>query len=192
MPESTICSFEPCDKPRARMNGLCGSHHKQQYLGKPLTPLRKVKSNKDPVTTFWSKVDKSGDCWLWTGAIKPNGYGVFPVYGRTQHVHRLVFQFSGRDLSADEIVDHSCWNRACVNPEHLRVTNKVGNGQNLSRGARNPKSTYRNVECNQGSTYCVRLTIDGRRTYLGNYATAEEANEVAVAARKRYYPHSQW
>lgn len=26
---------------------------------------------------FWAKVDKSGECWLWTSAISPGGYGAF-------------------------------------------------------------------------------------------------------------------
>jgi hypothetical protein len=31
---------------------------------------------------FWDRVDKSGDCWLWTGPRRPDGYGLVSVAGR--------------------------------------------------------------------------------------------------------------
>lgn len=43
---------------------------------------------------FWSKVDKSGACWLWTGSTRggyaqfhPGGRGVSPIDG-----HRFVYE----------------------------------------------------------------------------------------------------
>jgi hypothetical protein len=30
----------------------------------------------EDLSRFWSKVDTSGDCWLWTGGVSPKGYGV--------------------------------------------------------------------------------------------------------------------
>lgn len=30
---------------------------------------------------FWAKVDRTGDCWVWTGALA-SGYGRFKVAGR--------------------------------------------------------------------------------------------------------------
>ena len=29
---------------------------------------------------FWDRLDRSGECWLWTGAKDPNGYGVELLY----------------------------------------------------------------------------------------------------------------
>jgi hypothetical protein len=31
---------------------------------------------------FWEKVDRSGDCWLWTGCRTPDGYGLIRISGQ--------------------------------------------------------------------------------------------------------------
>jgi hypothetical protein len=40
---------------------------------------------------FWAKVDKSGDCWLWTGAKVNWGYGQFRVGKGHMLAHRFSF-----------------------------------------------------------------------------------------------------
>lgn len=42
---------------------------------------------------FWSKVDKTEDCWQWTAARNSeNGYGVFSIGGRLHVAHRVAYQ----------------------------------------------------------------------------------------------------
>lgn len=45
---------------------------------------------------FWEKVDKSGDCWLWTGSKHGFGYGRFVVKkGESPRgAHRLAYELS--------------------------------------------------------------------------------------------------
>ena len=40
---------------------------------------------------FWTKVDKTGGCWLWTGGVQ-HGYGRFRVVscGRREYAHRYA------------------------------------------------------------------------------------------------------
>lgn len=59
------------------------------------------------------------DCWLWSGCIKPNGYGYVRVAGRQDYAHRLAFRLSGRVLKPGHEVAHECNVRPCCNPEHL-------------------------------------------------------------------------
>ncbi len=33
---------------------------------------------------FWDRLDRGGDCWLWTGAKDPSGYGVLSIDGRLE------------------------------------------------------------------------------------------------------------
>ncbi len=44
---------------------------------------------------FWSKVDKSSDCWIWTGGISSSGYGSFGVggsKGQMYNAHRVAWE----------------------------------------------------------------------------------------------------
>lgn len=62
-------------------------------------------------------------CWIWTGAIRENGYGFSGRANTARFVHRLVAWaddgFPG-DLKTFPAVHHSCGVRPCVNPDHLR------------------------------------------------------------------------
>ena len=57
-----------------------------------------------PEERFWAKVDKSGDCWLWTGAVdKGTGYGRFWNGERTVLPHRRNRLFTHNDADRVEV-----------------------------------------------------------------------------------------
>jgi hypothetical protein len=75
---------------------------------------------------FWEKVAvrAPGDCWLWRGALTPEGYGKIGAggkRGRTLVAARVAVELSGRRVPLGTEVDHLCFNVACVNPRHLEV-----------------------------------------------------------------------
>lgn len=80
------------------------------------------------VERFWSHVDKSGDCWLWTGCTL-SGYGYFSVGNKDLRAHRFAYIISYGPLPDEKpYVCHSCdinypigdpGYRRCVRPEHL-------------------------------------------------------------------------
>lgn len=67
---------------------------------------------------FWNKVDKSGECWLWTGTTDGTfGYGILRRNGKLYRAHRWLFiQLNNCE---PEAVLHTCDNPPCVNPAHL-------------------------------------------------------------------------
>lgn len=85
------------------------------------------------IARFWSKVDtngpdhpynpKLGKCWIWTGAVLPNGYAVFytkRAKGETErYAHRFSFINSHGVIKQGMDICHSCDVRHCVNPLHL-------------------------------------------------------------------------
>jgi hypothetical protein len=66
---------------------------------------------------FWSKVDKTKDCWNWIAAKNRGGYGQFRFEGKLHMAHRFIFQREIGELPP--VVMHTCDNPSCVNPKHL-------------------------------------------------------------------------
>jgi hypothetical protein len=77
---------------------------------------------------FWEKVDKSGDCWIWTGVLN-HGYGGFaPIHGLLVLTHRFAYELLIGPIPEGLQLDHLCRVRSCVNPAHLEpVTQKENN-----------------------------------------------------------------
>jgi len=83
------------------------------------------------IERFWSKVDKTDSCWLWTACKSSTQYGVIRLSGTTRYAHRISYYLSKGDLADGLVVDHLCRTRHCVNPDHLEL---VTNRENILRG----------------------------------------------------------
>lgn len=86
---------------------------------------------------FWEKVDKSGDCWPWTGSHDPRGYGHFqPVDGKSVGAHRFAYILTFGPIPPGLFVCHHCDNPICVNPVHLFLGSPKDNTQDSLRKGR--------------------------------------------------------
>jgi DNA-binding MarR family transcriptional regulator len=95
---------------------------------------------------FFSYVKKSENCWEWTGSLGTSGYGTINVAGVNRAAHRISFIIENEEIPQGLHILHSCDNRKCVRPDHLRTgTNeenhieKVGKMRH-SYGERHPKA----------------------------------------------------
>ena len=71
--------------------------------------------------TFRSNYTENGNgCWAWDRPLSPCGYGKFIACGE-QLAHRVYYRWAHGPIEDGMMIDHMCKNRACVNPDHLRV-----------------------------------------------------------------------
>jgi hypothetical protein len=130
---------------------------------------------------FWSKVDKTGDCWIWKASLTHSGYGQFYHQGGPVRAHRLSYEMEYGPIPNGMYVLHSCDTPACVNPKHLSVGTQKDNLEDMkSKGRGNGGPTPLKEFCKRGHRIGDNpsLTKDGRRCRTC-------AREYARAYRKR-------
>lgn len=105
---------------------------------------------------FWSKVEKTENCWLWTASRGTAGYGQFYLDGRMRLSHRVAYEGLVGPIPGGLHLDHLCRIRHCVNPEHLEP---VTCRENLLRGETLNASQILRTRCPQGHRYSLENTI---------------------------------
>lgn len=97
---------------------------------------------------FWAKVDRSGDCWIWHGAVKDDGYGAFEMHPKTWRAHRFAYTMCVDPIPRGKMVLHKCDNPLCVRPSHLYAGTAADNARDrgergrTARGANGPNAKY--------------------------------------------------
>lgn len=116
---------------------------------------------------FWRRVNKTSECWHWTGYVTRRGYGKLRYQGRQVAAHRLAYELYNGPVPDGLVLDHTCHSsdqncppgaicahRICVNPDHL---NPVTNSENMLLGG--------NAKARQ--TYCLNgHEFDEANTYI--------------------------
>ena len=134
------------------------------------------------LTRFWSKVNKTEGCWLWTGAAH-NGYGRISTWAGGPYfaVHQMAYEMMAGALPKGLLACHTCDVNLCVRndiPEYHEVDgillptwghlfagtplqnmrDMVAKGRSL-RGPRNPMVANPNIRL-RGDDHWTRTQPD--------------------------------
>jgi len=133
---------------------------------------------EDVVNNFWTYVELTDTCWLWTGGKKGEGYGNYPTgadRGLERYAHRFAWQHCMGEIPAGYELDHICGIRNCVNPEHLQLVERGFNGLQGGKNSANKREAKthckRGHEFIEGNTY---VRPDGSRVCKKCHALREK------------------
>lgn len=74
-------------------------------------------------------------CITWAGTTqKNNGYGRISVNGKQPMAHRWAWEQVNGPIPEGLTIDHLCFNRACIEPLHMRVVTRAVNGARHQEG----------------------------------------------------------
>lgn len=140
---------------------------------------------------FWRKVDKTGDCWLWTGTRNRRGrhpYGVV-AYDDTQVlVHRLAYELLIGPIPEGFVIDHLCKTTLCCNPAtHMEP---VTQAENVRRGESIFAQNARKTHCTHGHELAgANLRVDPKTGGRHCHACAIAASRRAQARERARRVH---
>jgi len=122
-----------------------------------------------------------------SGRRMPSGYYQISVKGEYYYSHRVILAMRTGEDHPKLYCDHKDRDNTNNNPLNLRWTTYEQNNANKAKVLRHsscrqyPKGVSR-LSCGGSKPYRARATIDGKMTYLGVFATIEEASEAVRAA----------
>ena len=95
---------------------------------------------------FWSKVQYSPGCWLWTASTGSTGYGQYATSGKTMgKAHRLSWAHFNGPIPKGLSILHSCDVTICVNPLHLSANTHAENMHDMARKGRARNGTTNKI-----------------------------------------------
>lgn len=141
------------------------------------------KWNRSFADRFWSKVDKTDSCWLWTGAVNDHGYGQVYVNGKLAYAHRVALVLSGRQVPPGMFACHHCDTPNCVRPDHLFIGTNADNMRDCAN-----KGRAENMHTKNPKRRCIRghvfSDIDSRGWQRCRICRAESARRRRAIGRK--------
>lgn len=97
-------------------------YHDEKY------DARKIYKN---IESKISKKNNFDDCWEWNGKKNKDGYGVICCANKYLLIHRISYIYHNDEYPY--IVHHTCHNKICCNPKHLKSVSSKENSIDLDK-----------------------------------------------------------
>lgn len=139
------------------------------------------------VEQFWAKTKPNKQkCWIWTRSLSTDGYGGVRFAAHRWRAHRLAYTLTFGTIPHGKWVLHRCFNRRCINPDHLYIGTVVENNNDTVKAGRH---------------HCAKMTpaqiIRIRKTYRKGVAgygsrTLAKAYGLTTCSMRRIVQGKSW
>lgn len=143
------------------------------------------------IDTFVRKTRRMPNgCIEWLGYLDADGYGrYYANYPNTVYVHRIAFERTKGSIPEGMQVDHICFNRKCLNPDHLQLLTASENARRISPEGRlawrlaQERRRQDVTHCQRGHEFSADNTKVDRRGQRSCKTCARRAEQKRQARR---------
>ena len=162
LPTHKTC--EHCERTYARPEGeKAGDWKKRRFCDRACFDAHTITTAPE---RFMSRVDQSGDCWIYQGDKTTNGYGTVRVRNQRTAAHRYSYEVHVGPIPDGMLVCHACDNPLCVRPDHLWLGTPADNVHDMHLKGRQAKDVRRY----RGEAHArSKLTADAVRAIRAEY-----------------------
>lgn len=157
-----------------------------------ITARRRGRQREPIAERFEKYVDRSGDCWLWTGGAS-EGYGMIKADAPSRQqrgAHRVAYELANGPIPKGLVIDHRCHVKLCVNPAHLRAVTSKQNVEHRTGATRVSKSGFLGVIEYYPGCWRGQVKHLGKQHFPGRHDTPEEADVAVRALRNELFTHN--
>lgn len=177
------CSIDGCNRP-VKTRGWCALHYQRWYHhGDPKPDLVVAGEPRRWIADLAKQPMKDG-CIQWPFFVQGNGYGTFTIGRKTFAAHRWICQaVHGAPPTKAHQAAHSCGNRWCVSPKHLRwATPSENAADKLLHGTdgRGEKNHVAKLTANDVRDIRVRLAAGQTQVSIAALYNVTQANISAI------------
>jgi hypothetical protein len=120
------------------------------------------------------------------GTVNSKGYLMVSIHGRDMLAHRVIWLMTTGEWP-DRDIDHEDGDGLNNQLSNLRLATESQNLANSKKRSDN-STGWKGVSFNKGfGRYIAQIGANGKKYYLGHFATAEDAHAAYVEAAKKYH-----
>lgn len=105
-----------------------------RWISKPVSMQVTAGDKTPPEERLKAKIKKKDGCWIFDGAIRRDGYGSFDMgNGKIVGAHVAAWDLWVGTDRGKKLLLHSCNNKTCINPKHLRLGDHKENAEDETK-----------------------------------------------------------